>query len=78
MLRDEINCKLKRKTKKVLAVRAHANYNQKRKGNKANTCLGNFLHLLFTYFCTILYIALELELHNKSKQFNRIDNYFTY
>ena len=37
--------KLKRKTKKALAASARANYDQKRKGNRANTCVGNFLQL---------------------------------
>ena len=37
--------KLKRKTKKALTAIARANYDQKRKRNKANTCVGNFLHV---------------------------------
>ena len=36
--------KLKRKIKKALAASARANYDQKCKGNKANTCVDNFLH----------------------------------
>ena len=35
--------KIKHKTKKVLAASACTNYDQKLKGNKANTCAGNFL-----------------------------------
>ena len=35
--------KLKCKTKKALAASACINYDQKPKGNKANTCIGNFL-----------------------------------
>ena len=35
--------KLKHKTKKALGVSASANCDQKRKGNKANTRVGNFL-----------------------------------
>ena len=33
--------------KKALAVSAHANYEQKLKGNKANTCIGNFLQVFY-------------------------------
>ena len=38
--------KLKCKIKKALAASARENYDQKRKGNKANTCIGNFLQAL--------------------------------
>ena len=39
--------KLKRKTNKALAASASGNYDQKRKGNKVNTCVGNFLQFPF-------------------------------
>ena len=49
--------KLKRKTKKALAASARGNYDQKRKGNKANTCVGNFLQSP----CFIFYVVVVLE-----------------
>ena len=41
--------KIKGKTKKALTASARANYEQKLKGNKANMCVGNFLHFYMHY-----------------------------